>query len=89
MSTLELIHKVYPEEISLSPAQVAKILNCHVRSVNRALADGSLPLKTFCSTEHRKRVLISDLASYIDSRRTGAKRGRPIGSKNRKGVENG
>ena len=89
MSILELIHQVFPNAISLSPIQIAKILNCHVRSVNRGLAEGSLPLKTFTSTSCRKRVLVSDLVAYLDERTlSGAKkRGRPVGSKNREGVD--
>ena len=85
MTTIELIHSVYPDEISLSPNQIAKILNCHVRSVNRGLADGSLSLPTFTSTSCRHRVLITDLVDYLD-RRAGSnlkKRGRPIGSRNK------
>jgi len=86
MTTLELIHKFFPNEISLSPVQVAKILNCHVRSVNRGLLDGSLPLPSFTSTSCRKRVLASDLADYLDARSVTngiKKRGRPVGSMNK------
>lgn len=82
MSTtiLELIHSVFPDEISLSPAQTAKILNCHVRSVNRGLVDGSLPLPTFTSTTHRQRVLVTDLVAYLEKRTacSAKKRGRPL-----------
>jgi len=84
MSILELIRQNYPDAISLAPNQIAKILNCHVRSVNRGLADGSLQLKSFASTANRKRVLITDLVAYLERPATSPKRGRPIGSKNRK-----
>lgn len=94
MTTLELIRSVFPDEISLTPKQASKILNCHVRSVNRALAEGSLPVPTFSSTPNRKRILISDLADYMDRQRAVEsgikKRGRPVGSRNRnKGADNG
>jgi len=85
MSLIELIHKVFPDEISLSPVQVAKILNCHPRSVNRGLADGSLPIPTFTSTAHRQRILVTDLVAYLENRALGnvKKRGRPLGSRNK------
>lgn len=85
MTTLDLIREVFPGEISLSPAQIAKILNCHQRSVLRGLADGSLPLPVFSPTPNRKRVLVTDLAAFLELRalRKVKKRGRPVGSRNK------
>jgi len=84
---LFLLHKLFPGEVSLSPVQIAQALNCHVRSVNRGLADGSLPLPTYNSTPSRKRVLKTELAAYMDRGTVSGvkKRGRPVGSKNRRG----
>ena len=85
MTTLDLIREAVPGEISRSPAQIAKVLNCHQRSVLRGLADGSLPLPVFSPTPNRKRVLIADLVAYLELRALHKvkKRGRPVGSRNK------
>ena len=88
-NTLDLIRSVYPDAVSLSPGQIAKILGIHVRSVNRALADGTLRVRSFTASalSSHRRVLVSDLAAYLDTAAAPSgkkrKRGRPVGSRNR------
>lgn len=87
-----LIEQLFPGTISLSPEQIAQILNIHVRSVHRGMKEGTLPLPTVLVGRERKRVLITDFVDFLETRRviTGKRRrGRPVGSRNKHSSESG
>lgn len=70
ISTLEIIQQIFPNQIRLSTASVARLFDYAEQSIRNAIAAGTFPIRSYKDGSLRF-FDIRDIASHIENKRDG------------------